>query len=174
MKVVIETASYNERRYGKPWAAFLTDALNRNFEFIDWDGRAGYEGQFIFDAEPGAMIARGQKDNRKGRGGVDAYYIVLPDATLLSTSAVKSSDATLLRLAPEDRWRVCAKERLDYWKERISSDAKSAINCAKYARLLGVPNPHAQVMAEGLGLVAPSSATAQCSTVSLDISAFGV
>lgn len=103
MTYVIETASYNERRYGKPWAAFLSGHLTKGFEWIEWNGRIGRDGEFRFDAEPGTMIARGQKDIRKGQVGVDSYYVLFPDGTMINTVHTTHSDASLLHMTPDDR-----------------------------------------------------------------------
>ena len=80
------TASYNERRYGRPWMAVVGMSTTKDFRFLDWDGRPGHTGEFCFDVEPGTILAYGQKDNRKGRGGVDGYQIAMPDGTLPAIS----------------------------------------------------------------------------------------
>lgn len=77
-----KTVSYNDRRYGKPWMAFVHNSLTKDFTFIEWDGRPGCAGEFNFEAEPGTLLAYGQKDIRKGRGGVDGYQICMPDGSL--------------------------------------------------------------------------------------------
>lgn len=78
-----ETAAYNDRRYGRPWLGKLNGKmLTKDYTFIAWDGRNGHGGIFEFDAEPGQIIAHGQKDFRKNRGGIDGYYICLPDGTM--------------------------------------------------------------------------------------------
>jgi len=75
-----QTTSYNPRRYGKPWLGRLTGKmLTKDYEFLPWDGSQGSEGIFEFRAEPGQIIAHGQKDLRKGRGGIDGYYICYVD-----------------------------------------------------------------------------------------------
>jgi hypothetical protein len=77
MQITIETGSYNERRYGKPWIAKVEfDASgNTSFSFGNWVGSPGYEGELVIDAERGDIVARGQKDHRKGNG-YTTYYIV--------------------------------------------------------------------------------------------------
>ena len=87
------TDGYNERRYGKPWMAKLDKLMTREFLFLDWNGRPGCAGEFNFEAEPGTILAYGQKDHRKGRGGVDGYQICMPDGSML-----RVTDKTVLQL----------------------------------------------------------------------------
>lgn len=76
------TPCYNERRYGRPWMAIIGTSMTKNFTFLDWNGRNGCAGEFAFSADAGTIVAYGQKDHRKGRGGVDGYQICMPDGTL--------------------------------------------------------------------------------------------
>jgi hypothetical protein len=170
MDYVIPTESYNERRYGKPWAAFVTTSLSKDFAWIEWTGRPGYAGEFRFDAEPGAMIARGQKDNRKGRGGVDRYVVLMPNGGWVNTQEVGESEAGLLRMEPEQRWRAVADERLAYWTCRLAKDSNAAARTARYAAMLGVADPAMQHAAKALGLVEEKAPAIV--TVSMD--AFGL
>ena len=80
----MDTGAYNERRYGKPWIAKLNFSKpgQPHYEFGEWLGQAGDEGELSIDVEPGDVIARGQKDNRKGRGGADAIGVVQADGTV--------------------------------------------------------------------------------------------
>ena len=71
--------SYNSRRYGRPWAAIIT---------FDGTGRANYNfgagtylgndegGELIITAQPGDIIAAGQKDNRKPQNSTNDWYLV--------------------------------------------------------------------------------------------------
>ncbi len=81
MTYTIDTPAYNNRRYGKPWIAEVRD---KAFTWGEWFGRPGERGRLEIDAEPGALIATGQKDIRKGRGGVDDYWIAMPNGQLYS------------------------------------------------------------------------------------------
>lgn len=95
------TPSYNDRRYGLPWLAFLTDSLNRGFKFIDWTGRPGDQGRFEFDAEPGSLLASGQKDERKGRGGVGGYWFASTTGELVQIESTTAG--RLLRKTHDQR-----------------------------------------------------------------------
>ena len=77
----IETSCYNERRYGKPWIAIMdfTSPSKPEYLFGDFLGAAGDAGELSVDVEPGDVVARGQKDNRKGRGGADGIGVVQAD-----------------------------------------------------------------------------------------------
>ena len=89
MKIEIETGSYNEKRYGKPWIAIVDFSSNPNgdFKFGTFVGDAGYEGVLILEVEPGDIVARGQKDHRARRVDPPSYYVVKQDGSL---SGVKS------------------------------------------------------------------------------------
>lgn len=90
------TSIYNQRRYGKPWIAKLTFPRpgKPEYTFGDWFGTAGGEGELSIEVEPGDVIATGQKDNRKGRGGADHIGVVQPDGTVKwGYTAAKARDA---------------------------------------------------------------------------------
>ena len=117
VKYAETTSSYNERRYGKPWHAKLSNSISRNFEFLDWDGRPGREGVFRFEAEPGTMLAYGQKDVRNGKGGVDGYLICMPDGMCKPVS-----DKTCLKLIAmpvHERVHECAKAKTKLFGEKV-------------------------------------------------------
>ena len=77
------TPSYNQRRYGKPWIAKLTfDAGKAEYQFGSWLGTPGQEGELSIEVEPGDVIATGQKDNRKGRGGPEHIGVVQVDGAV--------------------------------------------------------------------------------------------
>ena len=99
MNYTEKTPSYNDRRYGKPWMAIITTSMTKDFTFLDWDGRPGYAGEFSFSAEPGTLLAYGQKDIRKGRGGVDGYQMCMPDGTLPTVGDATARDLRKLPLA---------------------------------------------------------------------------
>lgn len=83
-----ETASYNERRYGKPWIAKVdfSGGAKGNFVFGDWAGdhRNGGAGVLEIDAMPGDIIAVGQKDNRNPKNSAPHFYLFSPEETLQS------------------------------------------------------------------------------------------
>lgn len=81
MKLTIDTAPYNSRRYGKPWIALVTfdSASKAQFAFGSWVGGGGEAGVLEIDAQPGQIVARGQKDYRKNKNSAPYYYIVTED-----------------------------------------------------------------------------------------------
>lgn len=84
MKITIETGSYNNRRYGKPWIAKVdfSDAKGV-FAWGDWVGEAGSAGMVMIEAQPGDIIAQGQKDHRApAHKSLPDWYQVKPDGTL--------------------------------------------------------------------------------------------
>ena len=162
MNYTFITESYNERRYGRPWMAIITDLLTKNFTFLEWDGRPGHAGEFNFEAEPGTLLAFGQKDVRKGRGGVDGYRICLPDGSI---GGCGDEAAALHKLSPAQRWQAFARQRLDAatgagpgladWRRAGWISTRGAI-AAKYSRMLGVADPLMLAAAEALDLVSPA------------------
>ena len=118
MQYTETTAAYNERRYGKPWMARVITSTTKDFTFIDWEGRPGSVGQFSFTAEPGTILAYGQKDIRKGRGGVDGYQICMPDGTL---PPISDSAALELRKMPlPERIPAAARRKIEYNEKLIA------------------------------------------------------
>lgn len=84
MEIKIETATYNERRYGKPWIAKVSFEKSKkgDFTFGEWVGRPGQAGELYINADPGDIIAQGQKNHRKPRNSVPYYYLVNASGTL--------------------------------------------------------------------------------------------
>jgi len=89
MKIEKETQCYNERRFGKPWIALVDFSTSNTgtFVFGDWCGDRGDEGILIINAEPGNIVAFGQKDNRNSRNSKPEFYKVRNDGTLMSVSS---------------------------------------------------------------------------------------
>ena len=81
MEIRIETSSYNEKRYGKPWIARVDFVASTSGEMVfgTWFGTPGYEGVLVLDATPGDIVARGQKDFRNQKYSAPTYYIVGAD-----------------------------------------------------------------------------------------------
>jgi hypothetical protein len=83
MKIEINTSAYNERRFGKPWIALVDFADPKgDFRFGQWVGDAGSDGLLIIEAEPGDIVATGQKDNRNLRNSAPEYFQVTDDGQL--------------------------------------------------------------------------------------------
>jgi len=149
MKYTEATPSYNERRYGKPWMAIISTSLTKDFEFLEWDGRPGCAGLFSFEAEPGTMLAYGQKDHRKGRGGVDGYQLCMPDGTLPTIAS--NYAAEYRQLTPEARWKRKANAMLkNALKENTLESNRDA---QRLAKMLGLPDPIMEHAARAFGLI---------------------
>jgi len=160
--------------------AIVTTSMTKDFQFIDWDGRPGWNGEFVFSAEPGTLLAYGQKDIRKGRGGVDGYQICLPDGSL---PVIGDALAAELRHMPlEKRWRTVAQKALDKAVNRPTESYKMAdwektrnANAARYSAMLGISNPVTALLAEALGLgETPAQTSATPDIPVIDVSGFGV
>jgi len=80
MKIISETGSYNHRRYGKPWIAKVdfSESTKGEFVFGDWTGDHynGGEGVLTIDANPGDIVAIGQKDFRKPSNSAAEFSVV--------------------------------------------------------------------------------------------------
>lgn len=74
MKVEINTSSYNEKRYGKPYISCVDFSDPKGIPtWGDWVGQAGDAGLLTIDAYPGDIIMRGQKDNRNPKYSAPSY-----------------------------------------------------------------------------------------------------
>lgn len=78
MKIQIDTQSYNEKRYGRPWIANVTftSASKADFQFGEWCGTPGCSGLLEIETEPGSVIAVGQKDFRKQANSAPRFFVV--------------------------------------------------------------------------------------------------
>lgn len=86
MEITIETSPYNHRRYGRPWIATVdfTQSTKGNFGFGDWTGDHynGGAGVLTITANPGNIIAQGQKDSRNPRNSAPDFSVVETDGQL--------------------------------------------------------------------------------------------
>jgi len=91
MKVSRHFDRYNERRYSKPWGAVITfpDGIKLNYDFRGhYDASAG---DVLIEADAGAVVAFGQKDNR-GNGTFKKLYLVGPDGALTHVTESEARD----------------------------------------------------------------------------------
>lgn len=81
MRIEIETGAYN----GRPWIAAVTfdDAGKAGMVFGQWIGSDGERGRLILCAEPGTIVARGQRDYRRPANSDTDYYILDNDGELV-------------------------------------------------------------------------------------------
>jgi hypothetical protein len=103
MKITIDTSSYNERRYGKPYIGVLNPTDGRVIRWGTWIGTAGEAGILEVDAAPGDVIIKGQKDNR-GNNGTSDYAVIMADYSLEYMSkakAIKTARAIQATPTPE-------------------------------------------------------------------------
>jgi len=85
MEITINTESYNQRRWSKPWVATVDFSTNAKgeFSFGDWVGNhyKGSSGILVINASEGQIVAKGQKDYRGNSTSMD-YYVVLKNGKL--------------------------------------------------------------------------------------------
>jgi hypothetical protein len=83
MKISIDTPSYNEKRYGRPYIAVIDFSNDPKGAPVwgSWIGTHGYTGILQIDAACGDVLMRGQKDNR-GNNGTPTYGFVEADTTV--------------------------------------------------------------------------------------------
>jgi len=87
MRITQSTRSYNQSRYGKPWIATVDFADPKGiFNFGQWIGATGQEGELVIEANPGDVVAQGQKDNR---GSSSTYYHVVQSDGSLGDAVTK-------------------------------------------------------------------------------------
>ena len=92
MRLSIETGTYNERRYGKPYIGVVSAEDGRVIRWGAWIGTAGQAGMLEIDAQPGDVIVKGQRDNR-GSNGTPEYAVVQDDGTLKYMSKAEAIKA---------------------------------------------------------------------------------
>lgn len=101
----LNTHSYNERRYGKPWIARLdfTSSAAGEFRWGEWLGSAGEAGELSVNAGPGDVIASGQKDFRNPRNSAPDFRYVDAAGVLIDCpskiEAVRAARAVLAYVA---------------------------------------------------------------------------
>ena len=85
MEITIETSSYNHRRMGKPWIAKVDFSNPKgDFSWGDWTGDHynGGDGVLSINANPGDIIATGQKDNRQSKNSAPEFFVVLANGDI--------------------------------------------------------------------------------------------
>lgn len=88
MKLSIETDSYNERRYGKPYIGVLNPTDGKIIRWGQWIGTPGEAGLLEIEVEPFDAVMHGQKDWR-GNNSTPHYATVQEDGSLLYGSKVE-------------------------------------------------------------------------------------
>jgi len=85
MKISIDTPAYNERRYGKPWIAKVdfSESAQGAFAWGEFIGSHGEAGLLEVSAEPGDIIATGQRDNRKMRNSAPEWHYLSASGELI-------------------------------------------------------------------------------------------
>lgn len=119
-KIEINTGSYNDRRYGKPWIAKVTfdDNGKAAFEWGTWVGRPGYSGTLVIHAAEGEIVAKGQKDNRNSRGTECDYYQVQGGqlVAMSKAEAYKASREYVAQVAEVAAEAAPGEELFDLWQ----------------------------------------------------------
>lgn len=86
MEITVDTNIYNQRRYGRPWIAKVdfSKSTKGDFSWGDWTGDHynGGAGILSISANPGDIIAEGQKDFRKPQNSAPDYSVVAADGEL--------------------------------------------------------------------------------------------
>jgi hypothetical protein len=86
MQITQNTQGYNHRRYGKPWIAKVNfnGSAKGDFAFGNWTGDHynGGEGVLSIDANPGDIVATGQKDFRQPKNSAPDFFVVNPTGEL--------------------------------------------------------------------------------------------
>jgi hypothetical protein len=81
MNITRKTASYNARRYGRPWIARVTFDTNgkASYDWGNWigtiEGGNGSAGELVITVNEGDIVATGHKDLRKGPANIN-YWLV--------------------------------------------------------------------------------------------------
>jgi hypothetical protein len=94
MKIEIETSSYNEKRYGKPYIALIDPNTGSVSRWGTWIGEAGEEGFLEIDIPVGSIVMHGQKDYRNAYKGKPLYGILEEDGKIVyytKSKAIKTA-----------------------------------------------------------------------------------
>ena len=94
--ILLKTASYNEKRWGKPWLAVVTADEKGKAQYSfdgEYIGEAGYDGQLLMRAETGQIIAHGQRDGR-GNGTMNTWYKVVGDIEKIVGEAQRNMEVS--------------------------------------------------------------------------------
>lgn len=101
MRITIDTAPYNPRRYGKPWIAKVVSwepGKRAEIEFGAYLGEHGCAGQSEIMAEPGDIIRHGQKDHRTTRPWEgNGWAIAAMDGSLEDCTEAEAKTAYLAK-----------------------------------------------------------------------------
>jgi len=99
VKITRAFPDFNSRRFSRPWGAIVTfpDGIKPSYAFTGhWDGQA-----VIIEAEPGAVVAFGQRDYR-GNRTTKTLFVVGADGELTEvTEAAAREHATASRTASD-------------------------------------------------------------------------
>ena len=97
MRITKCFGSYNQRRYGRPWIAKITDWPMGGHPEVMWgsflgNSSSGEAGEAEIEAEPGDVIKWGQKDHRGGN--TEVYWgVVKSDGSLETVDAQTARQA---------------------------------------------------------------------------------
>jgi hypothetical protein len=143
MKLSINTPSYNEKRYGKPYIGKINPADGKVTAWGTWIGTAGTPGFLEIEATPGEVIIEGQKDNRVNNATPN-YGVVQADGTIEymgKADAIKAARATAAAApapaapaAPDASENAAAlaeqKRRADCYPDLLAALKECAAICA--------------------------------------------
>jgi len=74
MKIIMETDSYNDNRYGKPYIAEC-DEKAKAIRWGEWVGTAGHSGELEIHLTKSTIVMKGQKDFRNNRNSAPYYTV---------------------------------------------------------------------------------------------------
>ena len=97
MKITRAFPDFNSRRFSRPWGAIVTfpDGIKPSYAFTGhWDGQA-----VIIEAEPGAVVAFGQRDYRGNRTTKTLFVVGAGGELTEVTEAAAREHATAPRPA---------------------------------------------------------------------------
>lgn len=113
----LETKSYDERRYGKPWIARVEfiESPKGEYQFGIWIGEAGHPGLLQVDVKPGDIIAKGRKDFRKPQYSTKDFHIVRDDYTIDEDAVMSFGTAFKL-------WRETKSKSDEGYNEKLLAE----------------------------------------------------
>ena len=123
-----EIDCYNERRYGRPWAAIVTFAgIKTHYNFTGnyiHNDSVGSSGEVQIMAKKDDIIAFGQKDNRGNNNKKDFFVVKNDKGDLESISQLDAQEKFLAEIDAQSitRDKLIKETALSLCKDKMSKD----------------------------------------------------
>lgn len=91
MKLTIDTQTYNQYKYGKPYIATMDFKTAKGEPtWGEWVGQPGTAGMLVCECKPGDVVMSGQRNKKNMRHSAPGYYIVQDDMSIAACSKLNA------------------------------------------------------------------------------------